>query len=171
MPEFVQANWPYLIVAAVLVIAVLAFFLASNRKTTVINQDKVDVLDDGAAPAARNQALIDTPAAAQREAVPAQDPAPASAAAPTPEPARASGTGDDLTTIKGLGPKLAATLNELGITSFAQIASWSDSDIDKIDSQLGRFEGRIRRDNWVEQAKLLSAGDESGFAQQFGNNG
>ena len=89
---------------------------------------------------------------------------------PAPAPAP-GGSGDDLTTIKGLGPKLATMLNEQGITSFAQIAEWDDAEVTRIDAMLGRFKGRITRDNWVEQAKLLAAGDNSGFAEKFGQNG
>jgi predicted flap endonuclease-1-like 5' DNA nuclease len=62
-------------------------------------------------------------------------------------------------------------LGELGVTSFAQIAAWSDADVTRIDAQLGRFKGRITRDQWIEQARLLSAGDEAGFAAKFGQNG
>ncbi len=60
---------------------------------------------------------------------------------------------DDLTRIKGLGPKLAEQLHALGVTSFAQIAAWDEADIDRIDAQLGRFQGRIRRDDWPAQAR------------------
>jgi predicted flap endonuclease-1-like 5' DNA nuclease len=158
MPEFVELYWPYLAVAAVVLFGLIWFLIAANRKTSVISEEKKDVLDEGAAPAARNQALIDSPTATEP------------AAAPDPTPQTPMDAGDDLTTIKGLGPKLAVTLNELGVTSYAQIAAWDDSEIDRIDSQLGRFSGRIRRDNWVEQAKLLSSGDESGFASKFGQN-
>ena len=63
---------------------------------------------------------------------------------------------------------LAATLNDLGVSHFDQIAGWSDADIDRIDAQLGRFQGRIRRDDWVGQARLLSAGDEAAFQAKFG---
>jgi len=157
VPEFVDAYWPYLTVAAVMAVALLAFLLAANRKTSVITEAKKDVLDEGAAPAARNQALIDAPTPTE--------PATGTEAAP------AAPAGDDLTVIKGLGPKLAATLNELGVTSYAEIAGWSESDIAEIDSRLGRFAGRIERDNWVEQAKLLSSGDESAFSSRFGQNG
>jgi predicted flap endonuclease-1-like 5' DNA nuclease len=59
-------------------------------------------------------------------------------------------------------------LHELGVTRFEQIASWSEADIDRIDSQLGRFKGRIRRDQWVEQAKLLVSGDKDAFEAKFG---
>jgi predicted flap endonuclease-1-like 5' DNA nuclease len=78
------------------------------------------------------------------------------------------GEGDDLRRIKGLGPKLVTLLNALGVTSYAQIAGWSEADIDRIDAQLGTFAGRIRRDSWVEQAKLLAAGDTAGFEAKFG---
>ncbi len=75
---------------------------------------------------------------------------------------------DNLRQLKGVGPKLAGLLTELGVTSFTQIATWSDDDIRKIDAQLGTFKGRIERDNWVEQAKLLAAGDVAGFEAKFG---
>ena len=75
---------------------------------------------------------------------------------------------DDLTRIKGVGAKLSARLNELGITSLSQIAAWNNADIERIDPQLGRFEGRIRRDDWVRQAQLLLSGDMSAYENRFG---
>lgn len=98
-------------------------------------------------------------------------PAPEPTAAPTPAAAAAASAPDDLKRIKGLGPKLVGLLNEQGITTFAQIAAWTDADVERVDASLGRFQGRITRDKWVEQAKLLAAGDESGFSATFGNNG
>lgn len=191
-------------VGALLLVLAIWLLLRASRKTTVIDKTAGDVLDEGAAPAARNQALIDAPAsmeetfgdttaAANSDAVAAAgakadaeagatvaaagiaamqaapQPEPAPAAAPAPAPAPSAG-GDDLTRIKGLGPKLAALLGEQGITSFAQIAAWNVADVERIDAGLGRFQGRITRDQWVEQAKLLSAGDEAGFADKFGQN-
>jgi predicted flap endonuclease-1-like 5' DNA nuclease len=73
-----------------------------------------------------------------------------------------------LVRIKGLGPRLAEQLRTLGVTSLAQIAAWDDAEIDRIDAQLGRFQGRIRRDNWPEQARLLTAGDLSAYEARFG---
>ena len=152
--EFIDAYWPYIAIAAV---AVLIVLWLANRKTSVIREGLAkDVLDEGAERARRNQALID--------AAPAEPP-------PQPAAAAVRVDGDDLTRIKGLGPKIATILNEMGITRFAQIADWDEADIDRIDAQLGRFEGRIRRDSWVEQAKFLSQGDESGFSAKFGQNG
>ena len=67
--------------------------------------------------------------------------------------------------------RLVALLGELGVTSYAQIAAWDAAEIERIDAKLGRFSGRITRDQWVEQAKLLAAGDESSFVAKFGQNG
>jgi len=76
--------------------------------------------------------------------------------------------GDELLRIKGLGPKLAQQLRGLGVTSLEQIAGWDEAEIDRIDAQLGRFQGRIRRDDWPEQARLLSAGDIAAYEGRFG---
>ena len=64
---------------------------------------------------------------------------------------------DDLTRIKGLGPKAEAALKAGGVTTLSQIAAWSEDEIDEWDGRVnGR--GRIRRDDWVGQARSLSAG-------------
>ncbi|NBC37461.1 hypothetical protein GTZ99_12975 [Novosphingobium sp. FSY-8] len=76
--------------------------------------------------------------------------------------------GDDLTRIKGLGPKLRARLAELGVTRFAQIAAWTEADIATIDAQLGSFAGRATRDQWVAQAGFLASGDTAGYEAKFG---
>jgi predicted flap endonuclease-1-like 5' DNA nuclease len=75
---------------------------------------------------------------------------------------------DELTRLKGVGPKLAAQLKELGVTRFDQIAAWDEATINRIDAQLGRFQGRIRRDEWVTQARLLSSGDQAEYETKFG---
>lgn len=178
MNEFVSANLPLVILGALLLVAVLWWLILATRRTRV-QVDRRDSLDEGAAPAARNQALIDAAPAATQATMPMPPPVPEAiggagvAVAAAVEEAQiertaSGGTADDLTRIKGLGPKLAATLNELGITRFDQIAGWSEGDIDRIDAQLGRFEGRIRRDSWVEQARFLAAGDIAGFEGRFG---
>ena len=66
-----------------------------------------------------------------------------------------SGEADDLKLISGVGPVLEKKLNDLGITTFAQVAAFSKDDIAKVDDALS-FKGRIERDNWLEQAKELS---------------
>lgn len=72
------------------------------------------------------------------------------------KPAKLEGAADDLTLIKGLGPKAAATLHDGGVTRYDQIAAWSAKDVEDWDTRInGR--GRITRDDWVGQAKALSA--------------
>lgn len=78
---------------------------------------------------------------------------------------------DDLELLKGVGPKLNTLLKSLGVTSFEQVANWSAADVREIDSRLGTFAGRISRDNWVDQAKLLVAGDVKGFEKKYGSLG
>lgn len=61
--------------------------------------------------------------------------------------------GDDLKRITGIGPHLERRLKQHGITTFRQIAQWSESDIERISKELGPFAHRIHRDRWVEQAQ------------------
>jgi predicted flap endonuclease-1-like 5' DNA nuclease len=75
--------------------------------------------------------------------------------APPPMPAARSG-GDDLTQIKGIGPKTAAQLGAMGITSFAQIAAWGDDDIERAATQLGIPSSRIKKGKWTESAARLA---------------
>jgi predicted flap endonuclease-1-like 5' DNA nuclease len=176
MLQLIEANWVVFALALLIGLLVAWWIFARGSSNGRVRQHRPDVLDEGAAPAQRNQALIDAPpaaagtmagvaeivaAAAHDEVVQAT---PAPAAAPTTEPA----SGDDLTRIKGLGPKLAALLSSLGVTRFAQIAAWDEPEIDRIDAQLGAFAGRIRRDNWVEQARLLASGDVAAYEAKFG---
>jgi predicted flap endonuclease-1-like 5' DNA nuclease len=58
--------------------------------------------------------------------------------------------------IAGIGPATEAKLAEVGITTARQIAELSEEDADKLDDELG-LGGRIRRDDWVAQAKELIA--------------
>ncbi len=77
----------------------------------------------------------------------------------TPEPETPAETPgeDDLTAIKGLGPKAEAALKAEGVTTYIQVASWSDDDVQRFDDLI-KGRGRIKRDDWVGQAKTLAAG-------------
>ena len=65
------------------------------------------------------------------------------------------GSPDDLKLIVGVGPVLERMLYQLGVSTFRQIARWSDRDIDEFEARLPEFPGRIRRDQWVTQARTL----------------
>jgi len=255
--QIVEANW-MAFALALLIGLLVAWWLWGRRSARLRTRHRApDALDEGAVPAARNQALIDAPSAvtaarladsgpdifagiggaiaagaareieaaapppappppepvrepaptpkpapkakapakpkatakpkaeAKPKAAAKPKPAPKAKAAPKPKPvpiavpvmkapspppappAKASGP-DDLAQIKGLGPKLQALLPTLGVTSFAQIAAWDDAEIDRIDAQLGVFQGRIRKDNWVAQAQFLAGGDVAGYEAKFG---
>ncbi len=68
------------------------------------------------------------------------------------------GKADDLKIIKGIGPKLEALCHRLGFFHFDQIANWSADEIAWVDDNLEGFRGRVTRDEWVAQAKILAAG-------------
>lgn len=179
MISMIEANWVAFVLALVIGLAV-AWWLFGRATAPRERTHRPDVLDEGAAPAARNQALIDAPSATaaalaatgadvlggigelaalgvQTELleIPVVD-------------AEQPGEADDLTRIKGVGPKLVTLLANLGITRFAQIAQWSEADLAGIDAQLGAFAGRPARDNWIEQARLLASGDTAAYEAKFG---
>ena len=62
---------------------------------------------------------------------------------------------DDLKLIVGVGPVLERMLHQMGVSTYKQIAHWSERDIDEFDARLPEFSGRIRRDTWVVQARAL----------------
>ncbi len=192
MMQTIEANWVAFAVALLAILVVGWLLLARARKGAPRREYKPDVLDQGAASVHRNQALIDAPPAARVEppvigaamagvaeavAIGAQDvveeaaaqPAPEAPPLPAPAPAPAPApVGDDLSRIKGLGPKLQKLLPELGLSTFAQIAALTEADLAELDTKLGAFAGRPAKDNWVEQAKYLAAGDTAGFEARFG---
>ena len=72
---------------------------------------------------------------------------------------KAAAGSDDLKKLSGVGPALEKKLNEAGVTTFAQIASWGEAEIAEFDEKLS-FKGRIEREGWVEQAKALADAKE-----------
>src|SRR6056297_1793057 len=80
----------------------------------------------------------------------------AAAKAETPEAVAAEG-GDDLKKLSGVGPALEKKLHEAGVTSFAQIAAWTEADVADMDEKLS-FKGRIEREGWIAQAQELTKG-------------
>ncbi|MGX7874819.1 proton-conducting membrane transporter [Mesorhizobium sp. ORM6] len=99
-------------------------------------------------------------------------PAPKAPAKASAAPAAKAATGkpDNLRRLIGIGPVNEKLLKGQGVTSFAQIAAWTAADIERIEHAL-QFGGRVERERWVEQAKLLAAGDEKEFARRFPSAG
>ncbi len=124
---------------------------------------------------------LETARPAEGSVAPAPKTTPAPRPTPTPEVTPGSGTAspgskpqmltearggaaDDLKKIKGVGPKLEALLHRLGVFHFDQVAGWSDGEIAWVDDNLEGFKGRVVRDNWVSQAKILADGRETDFS-------
>ncbi len=68
----------------------------------------------------------------------------------------AAAEGDDLKKLSGVGPALEKKLHAAGVTSFAQIAGWSDADIARYDEELA-LKGKIEKEGWVAQSQDLKA--------------
>ena len=82
-----------------------------------------------------------------------------------------AGPPDNLQLMKGVGPKLAAQLNALGISRYDQLARLNENEVAMLDERMGAFRGRIARDRMVEQACYLERNDTDGFEAKFGKLG
>lgn len=124
-------------------------------------------------------------------AVPAPAPAPApapEASAPAPKakaPAKAKpaavagperlkaprkGKADNLQEIEGIGPAMEKLVNSLGFYHFDQIAGWSDADVAIVDAEMKSFKGRIARDKWVAQARIIVSEGLDAFRERAKTN-
>ncbi len=65
-------------------------------------------------------------------------------------------TADDLKKVKGIGPKMEKTLNQIGIFTFAQVSRMTEKEYNLLDSITKSFPGRAQRDDWAGQAKNLN---------------
>jgi predicted flap endonuclease-1-like 5' DNA nuclease len=91
--------------------------------------------------------------------------APAKPETATTSGTKPSGPADDLKRIRGIGVLIEKRLNGVGITRYEHIANFSNSDIDRI-SQMLEFKGRIERESWVEQARILASGGQTEFSRR-----
>lgn len=136
------------ILAAVVIAGIVYGSRLKHRRRTAERQ----VIDHA------RQAGLEPQATAQDTAIPA-----APATVPCGEVAAGS-----INQLKGLGPKVAGRLGELGITTVGQLAALDDDAARRLDAALGPFSGRMERDRWIEQARFLAAGDTKGFEAVFG---
>jgi len=70
------------------------------------------------------------------------------------------GEADDLKRIKGMGPDIEKACNGLGICQLRQIANWTAEEAIWVGHHIG-FPGRIEREHWIMQARLLASGGET----------
>jgi NADH-quinone oxidoreductase subunit E len=61
---------------------------------------------------------------------------------------------------------LERTLHEAGVFHFAQIAAWGPEDVAWFEQNLEEFKGRVEREGWVEQARILLNGGQTEFSRR-----
>jgi len=161
--EFLQEYWPVILVG--LIIGVIVGYLIFRPKQNVRLSDAVPTRPHmtHATAAGEGKNIADEAAAAASDIA-----GHLLGAKVHKELPGASGPPDDLLRLKGVGPKLAAMLNERGITRFDQIAKLSPGQVEMIDASLGAFRGRLERDRVTEQADFLAQGDIDGYEAKFG---
>lgn len=161
--DFIRENW-LLILVAIVAIASLAFILLRPRQRVQLTQDSAPLRPHMQAQHPQEGRGLASEAAAAVGDVSGQI-----IGAPVREQLPgASGPPDDLSKLKGVGPKFAAMLNQLGISRFDQLARLSEGDLESLDRHLGAFKGRLHRDQVPLQADYLARGDIDGFEQRFG---
>ncbi|EEW26473.1 hypothetical protein [Rhodobacter ferrooxidans] len=152
------------------VLAVL-FCRGSARPVPAAAVTHAPVAEPAAAPMAAVAAMPQAAPAAAVKAAPAVEAAPKAAAPkaekPAAKPKKADGPlrldaprggkADDLKEIEGIGPALEKLCNSLGFYHFDQIAAWTDADVAWVDQNMAKFKGRIVRDKWVAQARLIGS--------------
>jgi predicted flap endonuclease-1-like 5' DNA nuclease len=159
--DFLQEFWPPILIgAALLVILALLIF---GRRQRVSLTDSAPVRPHMQQAAPREGRGIAGEAAAATSDVTG-----AIITAPVHKALEGDIARDDLCKLKGVGPKFADALHTAGFYNFDQIAGLTPVEIERLDTQLGAFRGRINRDRIVEQADYLSRDDIDGFEQKFG---
>ncbi|RME16950.1 MAG: NADH-quinone oxidoreductase subunit E [Alphaproteobacteria bacterium] len=145
----------------------------SAKKTPAKKAEEQPAASSAAKPAAKGGEKP-APKAKAKPAAKAKS-AEASAAQPAARPealeAPRAGGADDLKQIKGVGPKLEKLLNSMGFFHFDQIAKWTDAEVAWVDENLEGFKGRVSRDKWVEQARILAEGGETAFSRKVKKGG
>ena len=159
--EFSGDFLPYVLIA-VLVAAIVGFLLFRPRQRVRLDSDTPvrPHMAHRDSPREQNDIISEAAAAASDVAGELID-------APV-HPHLSDGPADDLQRMKGVGPKFAELLKARGFVRFEQLGALSAEEVDRLDQALGPFRGRLKRDQIVEQAQFLAAGDEDGFQHRFG---
>jgi predicted flap endonuclease-1-like 5' DNA nuclease len=155
--EFIRDNWPYVLLTIALALA-LAFIVLRPKQSVRLTDSapvrphmNVPRQDRGLAGEANVAAAEFIHSPVHRKVGGVKEPA-----------------DDDLTQIKGIGPKFADALRRQGFHRFEQLARLTPPEIERLEPHLGVFSGRIIRDRIVEQADYLARDDIDGFEQRFG---
>lgn len=160
--DFLQQNWPIVLIVLGIALILAVFYLRPRQRVKLTDSAPIRphmVRRDGP----EGNSVIDEAAAATSdvagEVIGAQVHRHLSGVSTSP---------DDLQRLKGVGPKFAQLLHAQGIARYEQLARLTPAEIERLDSVLGPFRGRLTRDRVIEQADYLARGDEDGFEERFG---
>lgn len=153
----------WLIVLAAIVVLALAWLLLRPRQRVRLSDESAPIR-----PHMRVRAEAEGRGLAGEHAAATSDVAGEILKAPVHRALAGHESRDEFAQMKGVGPKFAEALHALGHDRFDQLAKLSPAEIERLDSQLGPFRGRLQRDRIVEQADYLSRGDTEGFEARFG---
>lgn len=167
MDQFIADYFPLILLLVLLLIAAAYLLLRPRQRVrlgdSAPTRPHMAYAKDSQGAPQRGRGIADEVAAAASDVAGDIIEAPVHANLPG-----ASGPPDDLQRLKGVGPKFAQMLNARGIIRFEQLAHLGPEEVERLDSQLGPFRGRLTRDRIVEQADYLARGDEDGFEHHFG---
>jgi predicted flap endonuclease-1-like 5' DNA nuclease len=160
--DLIREYWPIILVA-IIVVLILIYLVARPRQRVQLT-DSAPVRPHMAhSRPAEGRGLAAEAAAATTDVTGELIGAPVRR-----ELAGRDGPADDFLLLKGVGPKLAGQLQDLGFHRFEQIARLTPTEVERIEGQLGAFRGRLTRDRVVEQADYLARNDIDGYEERFG---
>ena len=147
----------------------------TGTATTSTAAARSDATATAASPVAAKPAATKAAAkpAAAKPAAKAAAAKPAAKAAAKPAvlaKARAGGA-DNLKMIKGVGPVLEKALHTTGVFHFDQVGAWTKADAEWFDDNVKGANGRVIRDGWVKQAKILAKGGTTEFSARVKKGG
>ena len=160
--EVIRENWPIILVAIVIVLILALVFLRPRQRVQLTDSAPVRPHMAHARPPegrglAGEAAVATSDLTGELIGVPVRR-----------KLEDEKGPADDFLLLKGVGPKLAAQLHDLGFHRFEQLAHLTPTEIERIETQLGAFRGRLTRDRVVEQAAYLARNDIDGYEERFG---
>jgi predicted flap endonuclease-1-like 5' DNA nuclease len=167
MTDVAQTNYPLLIIALLIGLAVGFWLFRAARRPRRSDRSPTDAPPAVPAPACEDGRGVGGEIAAATKDVAGE----ILGVEAHPEIPAATGPADNLQLLKGVGPKLASQLNQAGIIRFDQLAGMGETEIALLDARMGAFAGRLQRDRIVEQACYLARGDKDGFESRFGKLG
>ena len=160
--EVIRENWPIILVAIVIVLILALVFLRPRQRVQLTDSAPVRPHMAHARPPegrglAGEAAVATSDLTGELIGVPVRR-----------KLEDEKGPADDFLLLTGVGPKLAAQLHDLGFHRFEQLAHLTPTEIERIETQLGAFRGRLTRDRVVEQAAYLARNDIDGYEERFG---